>query len=95
MLAIMLGSALFRAAMSAGVAVTRLLKWTLSAAALALGLAFCTFSPSILYLLFVVFETCCGLYYPAIATLRGELLPESFRAGIMVGIVGLCSYTFW
>ena len=40
-----------------------------------------------LFFLFVVFEACCGVYFPALATLRGELLPEAHRAGIMVRAV--------
>lgn len=84
MLAIMFGSALFRTAVTAGWPVTRLLRVALSLSTICLALAYLTHNVHVLYVLFVIFEGCCGVYFPAIGTLRSELFPEAHRASIMV-----------
>ncbi|KYQ90310.1 hypothetical protein DLAC_08912 [Tieghemostelium lacteum] len=40
-------------------------------------------NPLVLYSSFIIFEVCCGLYYPCVGTLRGPFIPESYRATIM------------
>eukprot|EP01133_Synstelium_polycarpum_P019065 gene19065-22830_t len=37
----------------------------------------------IIYISFLVFETCCGMYFPCMGTLRSKYIPESARASIM------------
>ncbi|GAM17291.1 hypothetical protein SAMD00019534_004660, partial [Acytostelium subglobosum LB1] len=37
----------------------------------------------LLYLSFLLFEVCCGLYFPCMGTLRSKYIPESARASIM------------
>lgn len=32
---------------------------------------------------FVLFEICCGVYFPAFGTLRGKYIPEQTRSAIM------------
>ncbi|EGC37751.1 hypothetical protein DICPUDRAFT_7152, partial [Dictyostelium purpureum] len=44
----------------------------------------CLFKNSILvYLSFLVFEICCGLYFPCLGTLRSKYIPETIRATTM------------
>lgn len=84
MLAIMLGSSLFRLALSRRWTVMQCLQWALGA-----GCCFLTASSLLggwaflLYLSFFGFELSCGVFFPAIATMRGKILPEAERAGIM------------
>ena len=32
---------------------------------------------------FLLFEVCCGMYFPIAGTVRGKYIPESCRAGVM------------
>mmetsp|Transcript_8659 Transcript_8659/g.22393 ORF Transcript_8659/g.22393 Transcript_8659/m.22393 type:complete len:450 (+) Transcript_8659:55-1404(+) len=83
MLAIVLGSTAFQLALE--------LKWTVSRCletaiviAIACFLASYVFdNPSAHFVAFVGFEIACGIYYPAIGSLRGELIPEAERAATM------------
>ena len=83
MLAMMLGSTLFRVAVAQQHTVVECLKWSLVLAAVVLGIAAVTKNVFVLFLCFFLFEVACGIFYPSIATLRGEILPEADRAGIM------------
>ncbi|XP_072162922.1 molybdate-anion transporter-like [Diadema setosum] len=39
--------------------------------------------PTVSYVAFLSLELACGIYFPAMGFLRGKILPESHRAGIM------------
>lgn len=43
------------------------------------------FNPSagVILTAFIVFEVCCGLYFPCFGTLRGKYMRESTRAAVM------------
>ncbi len=84
MLAIMLGSALFRRALGRGWVVTRFLRQSLGVGAIALTVACVSSSVSLLLTAFVVYEVSCGMYFPALGTLRSELVPAAHRAAILV-----------
>jgi MFS family permease len=83
MLAIMVGSTLFRLLVQQEVPIMETLRYSVMAGGLSLLLASLTTHRNLLLVLFFVFECSCGLFFPAMATLRGELLPEANRAGIM------------
>jgi hypothetical protein len=83
MLALMAGSWLFRVALVAGWAVTRILISALAVAAVSLLVGFATTNQFALLLAFVLFEACTGVYLPAIGTLRANILPDSSRAAAM------------
>jgi hypothetical protein len=34
-------------------------------------------------LAFLIFEVCCGIYFPCFGTLRGMYIPEDRRAAVM------------
>lgn len=53
-------------------------------AALSMGIAATMVErEDIVYISFLVFETCCGVFYPAYGTLRSSTIPEETRATIM------------
>jgi len=54
----------------------------LSVSALALSVPIFTSNPNIVVIGFLVFEVCVGIYFPAISTLKGEIVPEQGRAAI-------------
>eukprot|EP00039_Didymoeca_costata_P022169 m.3924 g.3924 ORF g.3924 m.3924 type:complete len:466 (+) comp2851_c0_seq1:434-1831(+) len=84
MVAVMLGSSLFRLALQQKWTVMKCLQFSLAGAAICLGL--CSMlggNAFLLYLAFFGFELSCGVFFPAVATMRGKLLPEKDRAGIM------------
>lgn len=83
MLAIVLGSTIFQLALSLKWPVTKCLESAICLAIACFLLAFLFESPSMLFVAFVGFEVACGVYYPAIGSLRGEIIPESDRAAIM------------
>ena len=83
MLAIMGGSSLMRAAQTGGWPVPSLLRIAILGAAASLGCGMLTTSAPVLFLAFVLFEGCCGIYLPAVGILRAQLLPEHYRAAIM------------
>lgn len=39
--------------------------------------------PSIVYAMFLVFETCVGLFYPAYGMIKSEKIPEEIRSAVM------------
>ena len=39
--------------------------------------------PRVVLVAFLVFEICCGVYFPCQGTLRGKYIPESSRSAIM------------
>eukprot|EP00041_Stephanoeca_diplocostata_P036717 m.1351536 g.1351536 ORF g.1351536 m.1351536 type:complete len:225 (-) comp24923_c0_seq20:3633-4307(-) len=83
MLAIVCGSTAFQLALTMKWSVEQCLEMSIQLAIASFVVTFVFDSPSILFLAFVGFEFSCGVYFPAIGSLRGEILPEADRAGIM------------
>ena len=83
MLGIMLGSFLFRYAVECDWTVTRILDRAIQIGAMSLLLPSFLSSRYVGLFAFTVFEVCCGLYFPAVAVLRGRLVEERYRVGIM------------
>ncbi|CEM16856.1 unnamed protein product [Vitrella brassicaformis CCMP3155] len=83
MVAIMIGSAIFSEMSNRGVPLTMILLYT-----------FCVGAPSLLVpavmddantrlAAFLVFEVCCGVYFPSYYTLRSSIVPDQGRATIL------------
>merc|ERR1719188_2956778 len=36
----------------------------------------------VIYLGFIVFEFCCGLYFPSVSTIKGQAVPENIRSTV-------------
>lgn len=83
MCAMMLGSTLFRVAVSQDKTVVQCLQYAIAGATGCLTCAAFLRGVFPLFICFFGFEMACGVFFPAIATLRGEILPEGNRAGIM------------
>ena len=83
MVSIMIGSSIFSALLNAGSSVETVYIGLLL---LAMGsMAVCTLQqatgPMVLYS-FLVFELCCGIYFPSAGTLRSRLIPEEVRSAV-------------
>lgn len=83
MLSMMIGSSLFKRQTELGWPVTKVLRFALIAAAGSMAVAAMTVNPSVLLVAFVVYEAACGVFYPAMGSLRGKILPEANRAAII------------
>merc|ERR1719434_4379 len=35
-----------------------------------------------IYVGFIIFEICCGLYFPSVSTIKGQAVPESIRSTV-------------
>jgi MFS family permease len=84
MVAIMIGSGLFGALVAKNIAPEVIAVGNFAVAIAALGTAtvFMT-QPAIVLIAFLVFEVCCGVYFPCQGTLRGKYIPEECRSAIM------------
>eukprot|EP00730_Choanoeca_flexa_P019191 TRINITY_DN9366_c0_g1_i2.p1 TRINITY_DN9366_c0_g1~~TRINITY_DN9366_c0_g1_i2.p1 ORF type:complete len:498 (+),score=67.35 TRINITY_DN9366_c0_g1_i2:122-1615(+) len=83
MLAIMIGSTIFRLLVQRETPIMETLRYSIMLGGGSLLLASLTTHRHVLLILFFAFECACGMFFPAMATMRGELVPEAHRAGIM------------
>ncbi len=84
MVAIMIGSGLFSALIARQFAAEVIAVFNFVAATLALLCATVFVDqPVIVFGSFLLFEVCCGVYFPCQGTLRGKYIPEDCRAAIM------------
>jgi len=89
MMAYMCGSSTFDLLRGKGASVTLLARWAFGLGSAAFLLAGCTSKLSLnvsqlifIYLGFLLFEFCCGLYFPSVSTIKGEAVPESIRSTV-------------
>ncbi|KAJ3086218.1 Molybdate-anion transporter [Quaeritorhiza haematococci] len=83
MVSIMIGSVIFRALLKDGWRHEDIGKLAFLVAAIALFVPVLTENSTIVFAAFNLFETCCGLYFPTIGTIRGKFIPEETRATVM------------
>ncbi|TPX36504.1 hypothetical protein SmJEL517_g01338 [Synchytrium microbalum] len=84
MVAIMIGSVIFRAMLSAGYTHEEIARATLAVACVSFLIPVVVpDNQFVLFWSFCSFELCCGLYFPTLGTLRGKLIPEEIRATVM------------
>jgi MFS family permease len=82
MIAVMLGSTIF-GKISEKTSHTRILSILLIVAGVSLLAPVVTTNVTVLLVSFIIFEACCGLYFPIIASLRSSVIPEDSRSTIM------------
>mmetsp|Transcript_21095 Transcript_21095/g.59961 ORF Transcript_21095/g.59961 Transcript_21095/m.59961 type:complete len:491 (-) Transcript_21095:82-1554(-) len=89
MMAYMCGSSTFDLLRGKGASVTLLARWAFGLGSAAFLLAGCTSKLSLnvsqlifIYLGFLLFEFCCGLYFPSVSTIKGQAVPESIRSTV-------------
>eukprot|EP01112_Ceratiomyxa_fruticulosa_P019946 TRINITY_DN6657_c0_g2_i1.p1 TRINITY_DN6657_c0_g2~~TRINITY_DN6657_c0_g2_i1.p1 ORF type:complete len:329 (+),score=48.01 TRINITY_DN6657_c0_g2_i1:787-1773(+) len=84
MVCIMIGSSLFSIITSKwDISPERLGKYLFLVASGALLVPYFAVNRSIIAFAFLLFEVCCGIYFPCIGTIRGKYIPESSRAALM------------
>jgi len=83
MLCVLVGSTVFGYLMRAGHRVERFTGYMLAVACVALFVPAVTANHSLRLLSFFVFEGCCGIYWPALGTMRSRYIPEEVRATVM------------
>ena len=85
MLCVMIGGFIFNATIKRGITPMKLVICAIIVASAAnVGAAFASANhPRLSFLMFVVLELSCGLYFPAMGWLRQRLLPETHHAGII------------
>lgn len=82
MVAIMIGSKLFEL-LIAEQKVEFFMRWVLVAAAAALAVPILTSDHTLQLAAFLVFEVCCGIYFPSAGTMRSKYIPEEVRSTVM------------
>lgn len=82
MAATMMGSSIFAVA-ARYVRVEAIMRLVFGVAFVAFAAAYTTTSLPVVYASFVVFELLCGVYFPAMATLRSPYIPEESRSAIL------------
>eukprot|EP01132_Coremiostelium_polycephalum_P007760 gene7760-9550_t len=80
MVCIMIGSSLFSLITLKS---NQLLQYILLLSIFSMLIPYFFNNSNLIYLSFLIFEICCGLYFPCMGTLRSEYIPESVRASIM------------
>jgi len=85
MLCVTLGSFLFNFTIKRGINPSSVVIVTIIVASLAnIGAVFASAGhPRISFLMFVILELACGVYFPAMGWLRQTILPEAHHAGII------------
>lgn len=82
MVAVMIGSVLFQAAISRR-APEHIARVCYGFASLCLFAPIFSDSAMFSFFCFVMFEVCCGVHFPLISTLRSRHIPEQARASLM------------
>jgi MFS family permease len=89
MMAYMCGSSIFDLLSSRGVTATQLIQGAFSFGALGFLISGVGLIQRLgfarlvqVYLGFLIFEFCCGLYFPSSSTIKGELVPEGVRSTV-------------
>jgi MFS family permease len=89
MMAYMCGSSTFDLLRGRGASATQLAQWAFGLGAAAFLFAGCAFKMTLdvkqmvtIYIGFILFEFCCGLYFPSVSTIKGQAVPESIRSTV-------------
>jgi len=84
MVCIMIGSSLFNVMISKfKMSAESIATWLLALATLALLVPVFVTDVNLLLGSFLLFEICCGIYFPCMGTLRGKYVPEATRSAVM------------
>lgn len=82
MVACMLGTSIFAILSNRGIRPSRILVFVLALAAVSCMTIAYTPDDTTSYIAMLVFEGCIGVYYPAMSTMKGGIVPEDQRAAI-------------
>jgi hypothetical protein len=80
---VLIGSTIFSYLAGANYRVERFTSVLFLVAAMAMFLPSMTNNHSVRLLSFFLFECCCGVYWPALGTMRSRYIPEEVRATVM------------
>jgi MFS family permease len=58
-------------------------RWVFVVASAALAMPILTTNATAVFIGFLVFEVCCGIYFPAVGTMRSRYIPEEVRSTVM------------
>ncbi|KAI8929375.1 hypothetical protein BC831DRAFT_444187 [Entophlyctis helioformis] len=83
MVCIMLGSTIFKHLLQLQMSHELIAKTTFAAAAVTFLVPAVTSNEVMIYVAFNVFEICCGVYFPAVGTIRSKVVPEATRSTVM------------
>ena len=83
MIAVLIGSTLFSYFLSQNQKVEKITCYLLLVAAISLFIPALSQYHSLRLFAFLVFEICCGIYWPCMGTMRGKYVPEEVRGTIM------------
>jgi MFS family permease len=83
MICVLIGSTVFGYLMRTGQRVERFTGYMLAVACVALFIPAFTKNHNLRLLSFFLFECCCGVYWPALGTMRSRYIPEEVRATVM------------
>lgn len=82
MVSIMVGSKIFEMVIEKR-PVEQLSRWVFLVASIAMAVPVLTANHTLQLAAFCAFEMCCGLYFPAVGTMRGRYIPEEVRSTVM------------
>eukprot|EP01087_Luapelamoeba_hula_P010142 TRINITY_DN2671_c2_g1_i1.p1 TRINITY_DN2671_c2_g1~~TRINITY_DN2671_c2_g1_i1.p1 ORF type:complete len:495 (+),score=72.39 TRINITY_DN2671_c2_g1_i1:89-1573(+) len=83
MVCVMIGSSVFSILVHLGFQLETIGMGLLATSALALFIPYVSTDIPIILFSFLLFEACCGVFWPCFGTLRGQHIPEDSRATIM------------
>jgi len=83
MVCVMIGSSLFSILVTVGYPLETIGTGLLATASFALFIPAVFVDPGLIFIGFLIFELCCGMYWPCFGTMRGKYIPEDSRATIM------------
>jgi len=83
MVCIMIGSSIFSILTKYKIQVERIAVYMLLFAAFSLFVPYIIADKFQIFLSFLAFEVCCGIWFPTAGTLRGQYIPERTRSAIM------------
>ena len=58
-------------------------RWVFVVASAALAMPILTSETTAIFIGFLVFEVCCGIYFPSVGTMRSKYIPEEVRSTVM------------
>lgn len=83
MLASVSGTLAFRQLVDRGFSLTRIMNLALGISTISLIVSAMWHSFYYRYLSFIIYQLCCGVYFPTMGTLRSEILPDQYRTALM------------
>jgi MFS transporter, MFS domain-containing protein family, molybdate-anion transporter len=61
----------------------QIMRWIFVISSMALAMPILTSDHTMIFCGFIVFEICCGIYFPSVGTMRSRYIPEEVRSTVM------------